>query len=81
MMTSAQLKQARSSLGLTRAQMAVVLDLPGAAALADKEEGRVPVIYQDEVRIIAYLHGHRPAGLSPVDAANAARAPGGLAKR
>lgn len=68
MMTSAQLKHARHALRLTRAQMAVVLALPGESVIADKEEGSLPVTHRDEVMIIAYLHGHRPAGLfSPDD--------------
>ena len=63
MMTYAQLKHARQALGLTRAQMALVLDLPGESVMADKERGCLPVTHRDEVMIIAYLHGYRPPGL------------------
>jgi|GEM_PF-2198724 len=59
-MTPAELKAARDRLGLSRAQMARLLDIKDARSYGRFETSR-PLPVRAERLIRAYLAGHRPA--------------------
>ena len=60
-MTGAEIKAARSSLGLTQSQFAVVMGYTSKPYISDLESGRrADVSRQAEYLLQAYLDGYRP---------------------